>query len=453
MAVIGLQTASFADIMKTRYIDPINDQVVRAHVLLDRFEKLSDFEMSGNYAVIPLIMNRNPAVGGRKDSDGGGPKLPAHGAQTYAKATYQIGMHYGRGSVSGAVRRKSRDKAGAFAQALDIEMKGLMKSLPDDLNRQLCGVGNGRAASFLGTQATSTLVTCDARDQFGLKIGDRVAVATIATGVDITPTTGTTVVAITLGTGNTHTVELAAASGATVTAATDAIYFGKPDSGTDKYSLSWNQEIYGIQALVDDGNIGADQTIDPVAGEMLDGSVTKTGGITRSSNVNWQSKVMLNPDAAGTKRTLTHTLLTEAYLHAISQGGATPGDIEGYMDYSVWGTLGMVQVGTRVYNDYKDTVEMGWEYIIVHGCKFFPERDLPPNTIFLLSMENLMILTQGGYEMIDDDGNVLRMIAGGGYDAWEFSIRRDIQLAARGLKQHVKLGDLQTTMTIRGTTY
>lgn len=449
MPVLGLQTASFADVMKTRYIDPLNDQVVRAHVLLDRFEKISDFEMSGNYAVIPLIMNRNPAVGGRKDTGGGGPKLPAHGAQTYAKATFQIGLHYGRGSVSGAVNRKSRDKAGAFAQALDTEMKGLMKSLPDDLNRQLCGVGNGRAASFLGNQGTSTLYTCDARDVFSAKINDRVAVANITTGVEILPATGATVVAITLGTGNTHSIEISAVGGQ-VTPAEDALYFGKPADGDASADMSWAQEIYGIQALVDDGNIGADQTIDPAAAEMLDGSVTKFGGITRSTTINWQSKVMAN---SGTKRTLTQNLLFEAYLHAISQGGAAPGDLELYMDYSVWGTLGMTQVGTRVYNDYKKTVEMGWEYIEVMGCKAFPERDLPPNTIFFLSMENLMLLTQGGYEMIDDDGNVLRMIAGGGYDAWEFSIRRDIQLAARGLKQHVKLGDLTTTMTVRGTTY
>jgi len=68
-------------------------------------------------------------------------------------------------------------------------------------------------------------------------------------------------------------------------------------------------------------------------------------------------------------------------------------------------------------------------------------------------MENIFLLTQGGYELIDDDGNVLRIVAGGGRDAWEFALARDIALATNGLRQHVQVRDLQTTMTVEGVVH
>lgn len=449
----GLTTTDFTSILKTRYVDPINDQVVRAHVLLDRLEKKSNYDMSGSHAHIPLIAARNPAVGSRKDSTSGGPLFPIAGKQTYANATFEIIMHYGQGSVSGAIQRKSRNSQGAFAQALDVEMAGLSKSLPDDLNRQICGIGNGRAATILGNQNASTLFACDARDNFQVKVGDRVAFADAGDGTGIDPTSGTTVVAITLGTGNTHSVELALVSSTKVTATDDALYFGGGEATGTTESLSWGSDMYGIQAIVDDANIGADEQKITEANEVHTGSITKLGGITRSSNQFWQSKVMHNPASAGTERTLTTTLLMEAYLHAISQGGATPGQIEIYMDVSTWGTLGMLQVGSRIFNDHKSTVEMGWEFIEVNGAKAFYDRDLPTGRMFFLNMEHIFLLTQGGYEMIDDDGQVLRIAAGGTRDAWSFVLARDIALAANHLKSHVLLRDLQTTMTIEGVTH
>jgi len=455
LAVLGLQTGSFGDILKTRYLDPINDEVVRAHVLLDRLEKNSE-DVSGEFAHIPLIAGRNPAVGSRTDTAGGGPKLPAHGAQTYDRATFTMGLHYGRGSVSGAIRRKSRDKAGAFAEALDLEMKGLMQSLPDDLNRQVCSLGNGRAATFITTQADSSVLLCDNRDQFTLKVGDRVHHVDITDANDWLPLAGgATVSDIAFDTAaNTNTVTLSATIGDSMTPAAGALYFG--GGGTANLTAedsSHGQEIYGIPALVDDGDVGADETIVTEATEMLTASVASVGGITRSSSPFWQAKVYHNPVSAGTRRPLTQKILFEAHLYATAQGGANPKGMELYMSPSIWGTLGMIQVGSRIYNDYKKTVEMGWEYIEVNGSKAFYDRDLPRFCMFYLNMESIFLLTQGGYEMIDDDGNVLRVIAGGGRDAWEFSIQRDCQVGIKSGRRHVRVNDIEETMTVLGATH
>lgn len=458
MPTTGVQTAEFTAMMKTRYRDPINDAVVRSHVLLNRLEQKNDeFEISGTHVVIPLITARNAAVGSRKDSQDGGPKLPAIGRQTYANATFEIVLHYGRGSVSGAVSRKSRDNNGAFARALDIEFKGLMKSMPDNLNQQICGIGNGRAASLAATpdsQGAGTTILCEARDNFQVRIGDRVIFNDISGGAGITPSDGTTVtnIALATGTGLVHTVTLAASSDTSLTTADDAMYFGGGSSASLE-DMAYASDMYGIQSLVDDGDIGADETVATELVEVHTGSVTKFGGITRSSTPAWQSKVITNPAGAGTKRTLTETILLEAHLFATSQGGADPSGIELYMDVSMWGTVGLLQVGSRLYNEYQKTTEFGFQYIEVNGSKAFYDRDLPLGKIFLLNMKNLFLLTQGGYEFIDDDGKVLRQIAGGGRDAWEFALRRDLNLAADGLRQHVLVKDLAQTMTVKEQKY
>lgn len=460
----GLESESFSSAMKTLYMGPLNDQVFRAHVLLNRLEKNSK-DVSGNFAYVPLITARNPAVGSRKDpattAAVAGPKFPAHGSQTYSSLTFTMGQHYGRGSIAGTTKRKSRNDSGAFARALDEEMQGLMKSLPDDLNRQVCGDGSGRAASLASTQTTSTVIEVYSTQPMSARVGDRVHFDDITASGGITPANGTTISAIAFNQDKTgaasttkHKITLAAASGATLTTTDDAMYFGAATSMTAEDS-SRGQEIYGILALIDDGNIGADYTIPIESGELLIGpgqsassEHTKIGGLTRSSTAIIQSTVKQNPDSAGTKRPITETIVQEAWLCAVAQNGAVPNEVEGYCGPATWGTLGMTQVGSRIYNDYKDTVEMGFAYISVNGSKVFYDRDIMEGHIFFLMMPHIFLLTQGDYEFIDDDGNVLRNIAD--RDAWEFAVGRDVQLGYRNGRSHVKLTDLKTIMDVNG---
>ncbi len=58
----GLNDPNFQAAMKINYLDPLNDLVVRRHVLLNRLDKNTK-DVSGRHAYIPLISHRNPAVG------------------------------------------------------------------------------------------------------------------------------------------------------------------------------------------------------------------------------------------------------------------------------------------------------------------------------------------------------------------------------------------------------
>ncbi len=460
-----LASPDFAAAMKTRYMDPLNDQVYRSHVLLDRMEKLRNFPMSGNDAVLSLISGRNPGVGSRRDdvagSTGGtGAKIPAAGKQTYVKATYVMSYHYGRGAVSGQSMRMSRDTAGAFAEALNTEMAGLMESLPDDLNRQVCGIGDGRAATLSAISAhdsqadnTTLFVSGDHIDHLTCRVGDRVHFADITSDTGAwRPASGAVITAITLnsvttGANTAHLLTLDTTSGDTITVGADALYFGGGETLAAE-NVSRSQEMEGIQAFIDDGDIGGDRS-DPVEnGELVSNDASDIGQIDRSANAFWQASVLHNPTSAGTRRPLTEKLMTEAILTSQFQHGGK--GLEGYMHPSTWGTLGQVQVGQRIYNDQRDTVEMGWEFINVNGIKMFAERDLPQGNIFLIAMDDIFLLTQNDYEMIDDDGSVLRA-ADLDRDSWQFVVNRDIAMGARRLRTSVKITDIENTMTIDGT--
>lgn len=467
----GLGGTDFDNAMKTFYLDPLNDQVYRSSVLLDRLEKNSE-DVSGNFAYVPLISARNPAIGSRTEpasSTGVGALLPEAGRQSYDKATFKMIMHYGRGSVSGGIMRKSRNDRGAFARALDIEMKGLMKSLPEDLNRDLCGMGNGRAFTLGKADATttwgkaSTVFAAYADGNFRCRVGDRVAYVDITAGAAtaIFPAASLcTVAGINFwqdedgdSSATYHKVTLTPTPGSTCTTAVGTFYFGGSSANSTSLNeaVSRAQTMLGMQALIDDGDIGITgegETVASEDGEVAYGTIaTGVGGIDRDVNPFWQANVDHN---SGTKRALTQTLLMQMHLTLSAQNGGSPEMVEGYCHPSVWGTLGMIQVGSRIYNDFKDTVKMGWTYIDFNGSKVFYDRDMPNNKLYFICMEDVFILTQGGYEFMDDDGKVVRIAAGGTRDAWEFSIVRDIQLGMRRARGCGVVKDLKTTMNVDG---
>jgi len=135
----GMATANFTNAMKTLYLEPLEDQIVRKKVILSRLEKNSQ-DIEGNFAYVALETSRNPGVGFRKDVSGDGPHLPEHGRGGYSNATFDMAFHYGRGKVSGPVMRRSKSSSGAFAKALDQEMKNLSRTAPEEFEQEGVGI-------------------------------------------------------------------------------------------------------------------------------------------------------------------------------------------------------------------------------------------------------------------------------------------------------------------------
>jgi len=445
----GTASTQFTDAMKTFYLGPLNDQIYKASVLLDRLEKNGE-DVSGNHAHIPLISARNPGVGSRKDTAGTGPTLPAVGSQGYDAATFLMAMHYGRGGVSGPVMRASKNSSGAFAKALDVEMKGLTNRLPEDLNRQLWSYGHGRAGTIQVNTGGSTMIELSSHSVMSLRVGDRIHAADITAGGSFSPAAGTTVVAINRDQDSalaastiSHAIETAAVITGTV--GEDAIYFG--GGGTlAAVDVSRAQEMYGIPAVVDNGAIGADEGSAAETGELLDGSLS-LGGIDRTSgNVFWQATMLTNPTSAGTNRALTVGSMEEAFLTGMTVGGAMPSDVEMYSNPGLWATFGLLHIGDRVFNDFKETLEGGWIALKFNSRPFFYDRDCPRDKIWFLDMSTLVLLTQSGYEFMDDDGAILSRQSN--VDAYEFTLYRDIQLGLNNALKNVVLDDVSSSFNV-----
>lgn len=439
-AVAGSQ---FADAMKEFYLDPVNDNVTRFSVLLDRLEKNGE-DVSGNYAHLPIIKTRNPGVGSRVDTNGTGPSLPTAGSQAYTKATFPMIYHYGRGAISGPVMRASKNTAGAFAQALDLEMQGLSRRLPEDLNRQLWSYGHGRAGTLNANNAAGTTITFSAKAVFSMKAGDRIHFADITSGALVgNPVTVSSVAFDTAS--NVHTVTLSATSGSAVTIDVTACYFG---SGASE-DTSRATEMYGIPSVVDDGDIGADEglggpTTPAEVGEFVTGNINY-GGISRTTDPFWSASVLHGP-TPGTNRAMTVTLMEQAFLNSLVVGGTKDSDMDIYSGAGLWSTFGILHIADRVFNDFKETLEGGWVALKFNGRPYFFDRDAPRDSIYFLDMSSLVLLTQSGYEFLDEDGGVLRAISG--KDAWEFTLFRDIQLGNRNGSRHTRLADITSTFNV-----
>lgn len=435
---LGSLGTQFASAMKTFYLGPLNKQTFMETPILNRLQKNSD-DVAGNYAYIPLITARNPGVGSRVDTSGTGPTIPPAGAQSYQALTFRMAYHYGRGSISGPVMRNSRSNAGAFSRALDVEMQGLNERLPKDLNRQLWSYGHGRAATLASTQTSTKTMEFSSQAIFSCKVDDRVHFADITAGPStrVKPTNGTTVAAINrdtdaAGSASTtkHQVILAALSGLSLTYTADAMYFGAKTSMGAPDS-SWGQEMFGIPAMIDDGSLAADEglgatTVAGEAGEFISNSLN-FGGLARSSNVTLKSTVLQNPSSAGTNRTLTVALMERMFLSCLANG-AKASDLDYYSSAGLWATFGLLHIGDRIFNDFKETLQGGFIALKFNERPYFYDSDAPRDRIWFIDMSTVVFLTQGGYEMMDEDGSVLSRVAN--TDAYEFTLYRDCQLGA-----------------------
>jgi len=446
-----LTSDTFADAMKTYYLGPLEELINQVSPMMNRLERNSE-DVSGNFAYIPVITARNPGVGSRKDTTGTGPKLPAAGRQTYDAYTFTMAFHYARGSVSGPTMRRSRNNAGAFVKALDVEMQGLMKRIPSDLNRQAWSYGHGRGASLAANSVTAaTTFEAASNSIFSLKIGDRVAFAAIANGASITPASGaivTNIVRDTDGAGaastTKHTVTIDTAIGASVTATQHAVYFGGGETLALE-DISYGQEMYGIPALIDDGNVGADEIVAADADEIISASLL-LGSVDRASIPAAQSIVLTNPAGAGTNRPLTISLFEQAYLQYQHIAGGDIGSLEIHTNPGLWAAFGLLHIGDRRYNDYQKEVKGGFTAIMYNEKPIFADRDAPRDIFWFLDMSNIMLLTQGGYDFIDEDGNTLNRILN--RDAFEFALSRDCQMGIRNGRTHVKLDDVATVFNV-----
>lgn len=425
--------SNYSYVLKTFYLDAIREQINNSTVLMKRLKRNTE-SVSGKNATIAVHYGRNLGTMAMGD----GFALPDAGYQKVIETIVPMKYNYGRITVSGPTIAATRDAKGAYAKALDYEMKGLITDLSKDINRQLWGCGYGIIARWQSGDTTSIVLQKAYQPSaggaaFGSTFGGKYIVPNGATGleclvVDITAGTGIVVdpTAITPS-----AIDTSAALYDTMTCA-DA---GITEAAGDHYvkgTTATRATVVGTTSVARYemmGLYGIVNNLDPESCYTADG-VSGTYGLTTPGTLQslavgsyswWQGNVLAHASGrhAG-QRALTTDLMqeavddTEAQLADDTGGAQSPTIIlttrairRKYVD---------LLVADKRFIDWK-VMDGGFKVVEFNGIPMAVDNDALDGDMYFLYEPSLQIYQMSDLEWMDKDGNVLTKVAG--YDAYE----------------------------------
>jgi len=363
--------SNFDAVLKNIYLGPIRNQLNSKTILLKRIER-DEESVSGKNATISLNYGRNEGIGARGD----GSALPAAGQQSYKESIIPLRYNYGRIRITGPTIAASRDNKGAFVKAVDSEVKGMVRDLRADINRQLFGAGAGQLTlCSLSTTTTTVNVTSTKYIKAGMIIDIK-----DSSGADISSGGSLTVASITSATAFVLTTTTVS------TAITDGVY------REDSIDL----EIMGLKGAIDDGD-----------------NVSTFQGITRSSNLWFKSNVQ-ESSSAGNNYAISESRMQLAMDRAETEGDGTPSLIVT--------THGVRRAYVDILTANKrfiTTIDLhgGFKALDYNGIPLTVDKDALANTAFFIDESTLKIYRASDFDWMDKDGAILSRVSG--YDAYE----------------------------------
>jgi len=253
---MGQTLTAFDAAMKDVYGPRIEEQLNIVNPLLDWIDENDSADWTGRQVIYPIHVSRNQGVGASAEGD----PLPAAGNQGYATVKIAEKFNYGRVELTGQVIKSSLQNKGAFTRAMEAEVKGLVRDLANERERQCFGSGTGILALTNGTITTTSTVTLGVDSPFGVTPTTNGARFLARGAFYAIITAGSTTVEGTFTAGNTisstgHTIVMSAYTAATTFSDNNYIVRNKIVSGISTagtYS-SLNNEPMGLLGIIDDG--------------------------------------------------------------------------------------------------------------------------------------------------------------------------------------------------------
>ena len=150
---VGVSTLEIDQILKLDYQGPIREQLINKNVLLSLLKRdYSRGTFQGLKSVIPMHVGRNIGRGWRQEDR----IIPPAGQQSHAQVFFHMAYLYGRIGITGQAIAVSRNDKGAFARALDIEMRGLVTDLAITMQKACWSDGSGRLTDLCGVGTDTT---------------------------------------------------------------------------------------------------------------------------------------------------------------------------------------------------------------------------------------------------------------------------------------------------------
>ncbi len=394
-----LTLSIYDKVLKDDYEDAIRT------VLNDEIAMLKEFEKdSGSYigraVVWPVTMNRNEGMGAIGDND----DLPTAQNMEDVESRLTAKYEYGRVSVSGPTIATSKNNKGAFAKAMDKEIKGMLAGLKKDINRQLFGDGYGALCQCNGAGSPSTTLIVDNDSNRFLRKNMFIDVYTAKTGGSIEVTaqqisakTGTTQVTIPSSTWSNN-----------------SFVFRKNSRG---------KEIMGLRGIIDDGTYrDIIQTISRTSYPDWKAVVKSNGGVARALTLDLMQQAL---DGAGEnggdpKLIVAHTSVRRSYINLLSP------DIR-YSPLELRGGFKELK-----YAGGKDEMPFKFDY------------DAPYGEIFFIDKSSIKLYVLTDFEWASDDGSVLSRVLN--KDAWEAFLRYFAELGTDNPGWNAVLRDISATV-------
>ncbi len=422
--------SNYSYVLKTFYLPAIREQINNATVLLNRLKRNTE-DVAGKNATIAVHTGRN--LGTIALPDGG--LLPDAGYQKVLETIVPMKYNYGRITVSGPTIKATRTEKGAFAKAIDYEMKGLIKDVSKDINRQLWGSGYGILARWQATTSGTvyvlqkTYLPAAGGVGFGSTFGSKYIMPEGAAGMECV------VVGYTTGASILVDASPLAPSAVTIGSVSDAITVTDPsiteaagdtyikgnatravNSGTSEVTRN---EMMGIYGIVNDLDPDSCFTVDGVAVSGFTTAGTLQG--LPVSNAFWQGNVLSHSGGRFTaQRALTTELMQES-VDAIEAQLAD--DTGGSLSPTIILTTRAIRrkyaellKADKRFIDWK-VMDGGFKVLEFNTIPMAVDNDAHGGEMYFLYEPSMAIYQMSDLEWMEEDGNVLTKIAN--YDAYE----------------------------------
>lgn len=159
-----LNLSAFDAALKDVYGPRIEEQLNQVNILSDWIEENDSAEWTGRQVVYPIHVGRNEGVGATQEAG----HLPQAGHQQYAKVIIPERYNYGVIELTGQVIKSSLQNKGAFTRAMESELKGLVRDLANDRERQFFGAGTGILALVNGQQCMTGSTSLNVDSPYGI---------------------------------------------------------------------------------------------------------------------------------------------------------------------------------------------------------------------------------------------------------------------------------------------
>ncbi len=449
--------SNYDEVLKIFYLPAIREQLNHDTILSDLID-VNEEDVSGKDAKIEMHYGRTTGIGARGDMEA----LPAASYQKHKKATVPMQYIYGRIQVSGPTIAATRDERGAYAKVLDTEIKGVVRDLKKDVNRQLWGAGHGLLGRWRsGTGVTQTVQkkyrgNSAGGDGFGSTFGAKymntgdpltVVVATISSA-----TTGTYVVDATdlaptaiVRTENDYDTMTVTDPGVTEAVGTFYVQFNNAvaNLGADSLAAGINRkEMMGLRGIVTDtdldnisfnnGTYTGLTVNDPLQG--LDVSTYDWFVATVDSHSSGRY--------AG-QRALTLNLMDKMFDSVEEEAGKDYGpDLVLTTRALRREYLDLCRADRRFVNTM--VLDGGWKAIDYNGIPLTVDNDAIDGEIYFLSTRDIALYRMSDYDWMNKDGAILSRVSG--YDAYEAVLFRYAELGCSRRNSQGVITDLSYTL-------